>query len=110
MVRTVAVSVAAILCCASIAVAADDPKTLLIGKWSLSESEGRTTYEYTKDGAFILRTGPVGGKGSYKWLDAQTIELKVAGSITRQQINVTQDDLTITNDAKVVLKLKRLKE
>src|SRR5215831_2517482 len=94
-----------------------DLKKSLVGKWQPAE-EKSVTIEFKADGKLEVKASAGSGTpmtlaGSYKWVDAETIEIKVAmGSDAKTEkvkIAIDGDKLTTTDEKKKVEKFTRVK-
>jgi uncharacterized protein (TIGR03066 family) len=95
-----------------------DPKKALVGKWRSDEVKD-VTIEFTAKGDMhFVYTDPKGGKGvnydgTYKWIDATTLETTMFGSEEpkpeRSTVAIDGDKLSVTNPKGKVEKFTRVK-
>jgi uncharacterized protein (TIGR03066 family) len=109
LVSTLLVSIAPLL-----ALAADKPKDLIVGKWeTLTEGTSKgVIVEYKADGSVTASKGEkVIPTGKYKFVedDLMEFESKLAGNVIKYRVKVTKDELVTTDEkTKTEKKFKRV--
>jgi uncharacterized protein (TIGR03066 family) len=98
-----------------LALAADKPKDLIVGKWEVV-SEGTSKgviVEYKADGTTTASKGEkVLPTGKYKFVedDLMEFESKLAGNVIKYRVKISKDEMTTTDEkTKAERKFKRVK-
>jgi uncharacterized protein (TIGR03066 family) len=100
-------SMALVACVALFASAcASSPQSLIVGKWEVENAPTKMTAEFGGDGTARMTVLGQTLQGTYK-LDGNDLEWSMNGMLTKAKINVTANELEVTNDANQTIKYKR---
>jgi uncharacterized protein (TIGR03066 family) len=93
--------------------ATDRAREMLLGKWEVTTGKIRGVIEFGKDGEVMLSFGTQKVTGTFKLLDAATLEVeaKIMGEVRKEKMDfiVSKDELVTTDANGRVEKYRRVK-
>jgi hypothetical protein len=98
------------------------PQSLIVGKWEVASAKAggvdvgysdvgkaiKMTAEFSRDGTAKMTMFGQTLQGTYKLNGENELVWTMSGITTKSKVNVTADELEVTNDANQTIKYKRM--